>query len=69
MARCPDCEAKFPMDEDGLEEGDAISCPECAAELEVTHIDPLRLELADLDFDEGEDGYPIDPADIDDECD
>ena len=45
MATCPDCDYE-EIDTDDLEEGDAISCPECGVDLEVLGLSPLELDLA-----------------------
>jgi len=66
MVNCPSCDAIIDVDEDELDEGDALTCEECGANLNVSGLDPLELEKAgqeeedeeeedDLDFDEDED--------------
>ncbi len=52
MTRCPDCGVNIDIEE--VEQGDAISCPECDADLEVVSTNPVELRLA-KDFDEDED--------------
>jgi hypothetical protein len=47
MATCPDCDYE-EIDTDDLEEGDAISCPECGRKL-------VLGEDGDLEFADGED--------------
>ena len=42
---CPECEAAVPIAADALE-GEILPCPECGAELELTGLDPLQVELA-----------------------
>ncbi|MBC8162066.1 MAG: lysine biosynthesis protein LysW [Roseiflexaceae bacterium] len=44
-AICPECEATVPLLE-GTVEGEIITCPDCAAELEVVSINPPELALA-----------------------
>lgn len=44
-ARCPECDATVATSAD-VEAGEIIQCPECAVDLEVTALDPVRLELA-----------------------
>jgi alpha-aminoadipate/glutamate carrier protein LysW len=44
-ATCPECDATITLGEDTVE-GEILVCPDCAAELEVTAIDPLTLALA-----------------------
>lgn len=44
-APCPSCDAPVPIQEN-LMENEILPCPECGAELEVTSLKPLVLELA-----------------------
>ena len=61
MAMCPECEADVEVDEDDVDKGDLISCPECGSHLEVTSVVPVELDVApeededELDEDEDED--------------
>jgi alpha-aminoadipate carrier protein LysW len=50
------------LDEDLVEEGQSVECPECGAELEVVSTDPVELDI----LSRGEDDEDED-ADIDDE--
>ncbi len=44
------------MDEDELEEGEIVSCPECGSDFEVITKSPLELNpLDELDEDEDDD--------------
>ncbi len=45
MAFCPDCEAAIDLEEDDVEEGQTMDCPECGAELEVVNTNPLELDV------------------------
>lgn len=56
MAHCPECEAVIDMEEDELEEGQTLSCPECDAELEVVSTNPLELNLKSDEDKEEEEG-------------
>jgi ribonuclease E len=47
MATCPDCDYE-EIDTDDLEEGDALSCPECGRKL-------VLGEDGDLEFADGDD--------------
>ena len=65
MVNCPNCEAVIDVDEEDLDEGDTITCDECGADLTVTGLEPLDVELSeeeeedeadeDFDYDEDED--------------
>ncbi len=54
MPHCPECEAMVDVDEDEVEEGEVVSCPECGVDLEVVSTNPLELNLLDEDEDEEE---------------
>lgn len=43
--KCPECDADCKLPDDVME-GEIIQCAECAAELEVTGLDPVSLDLA-----------------------
>lgn len=58
MVLCPECDNDLDLDEDELEEGDAISCSECGSDFEVVTTDPLDLRPVgegDEDDDDDED--------------
>lgn len=44
-AECPECAAEVRPARNPLR-GEVLRCPDCSAELEVTSVSPLRLELA-----------------------
>ena len=64
---CKDCNTRFEVDIDDLEEGEYVNCPECNLEYTVVtdENDPIKLNLMesktlaleedDEYFDEGED--------------
>lgn len=57
MAKCPECGAVLDIDVDEIEEGEILSCPDCAVDLEVVSLHPLELKvLADEEDDEEEEG-------------
>jgi alpha-aminoadipate carrier protein LysW len=68
MINCPMCDAAIDVDEEELDEGDALTCEECGANLNVSGVSPLELapeedDDEDDDFDEDED---LDDDDEDD---
>ncbi len=68
MAKCPECGAVLDIDVDETEEGEILSCPDCAVDLEVVSLHPLELNvLADEDDDEEEEGEKSDEDDDTDE--
>jgi alpha-aminoadipate carrier protein LysW len=57
MAYCPECEAVIDVEDDDVEEGQKLDCPECGAELEVVNTNPLELEvISSGEEEEEEDG-------------
>jgi alpha-aminoadipate carrier protein LysW len=44
-ATCPECDAAISLPADTVA-GEILVCPDCAAELEVTAVDPPTLALA-----------------------
>jgi alpha-aminoadipate carrier protein LysW len=57
MVVCPVCEGTIDVDEEEVDEGDAISCDECGADLKVTGTDPLELESAEEVEEEDEEEF------------
>jgi len=55
MVTCPVCDNGIDVDEEDVDEGDAISCDECGADLRVVGTDPLEIESAEEVADEEED--------------
>lgn len=62
MPTCPECDAMIDIEEDQIEEGQTVECPECGAELEVVSTEPIELDILgnddeeeDIDEDEEED--------------
>jgi len=43
MALCPECDTDLDLDEDVLEEGEIITCPECGSDFEIITASPLSL--------------------------
>jgi alpha-aminoadipate carrier protein LysW len=54
VGTCPDCEAEVHVDLDA-DKGDTVTCDECATELEIVGLDPVELDIAEEDIDDGDD--------------
>ena len=72
MVNCPLCDAAIDVEEDELDEGDALTCEECGANLNVNGVSPLELvpgaeEDDDLDEDDDEDYDDYDDEDEDED--
>jgi alpha-aminoadipate carrier protein LysW len=63
MVNCPLCDAALDVDEEELDEGDALVCEECGANVSVSSVSPLELKP-----DSGEDDVE-DDEDLDDDYD
>lgn len=44
-AACPECGAEVQL-ESNVEKGEIVQCSDCGADLEVTNVSPVELELA-----------------------
>jgi len=55
VIRCPECAAEMDIDEDEVEEGEILSCPECEVEVEVVQVHPVHLNVISDEEEEGED--------------
>jgi alpha-aminoadipate/glutamate carrier protein LysW len=56
MAICPECDTDLDLDEEELDEGEIVSCPECGSDFEVITKHPLELNpLDELDEEDEED--------------
>jgi hypothetical protein len=49
------CDAVLDVEEDELDEGDALTCEECGANVTVVGTSPIELEATDDEDDEDED--------------
>ncbi len=72
MVRCPECGGVIDLEEDEVEEGEVMSCPECEVELEVVKTKPVQVNvLSDEDEDiaekEGKDGKEGEEEELDEE--
>jgi alpha-aminoadipate carrier protein LysW len=54
MVLCPECESDLDIEEDEVDEGEVVSCPECGAEFEVITTNPLELKRVAEEEDEEE---------------
>ena len=57
MVNCPLCNELMDVDEDDLDDGDALTCEQCGANLSVSSVSPLELtpDNEDEDLEEDED--------------
>ena len=47
MLYCPECETSLDVEEDEVDEGEILSCPECGLDFEVTTINPVELKAVE----------------------
>ena len=44
MIYCAECDTKLDIDEEEIEEGEVISCPECGTDFEIVTVNPIELK-------------------------
>ena len=49
MVYCPECEKDLDIDEDEVDEGAVVSCPECGTDFEVITVNPVELKIVGED--------------------
>jgi len=54
MVLCPECDTKLDLEEDDVEEGEVISCPECGTDFEIITVSPLELKAVEEGYVEEE---------------
>ena len=69
MVNCPQCNTGIDVDEEELDEGDALICEDCGANLSVTGVSLLELSAGDDEDDDDEDDDEDDDVDDFDEDD
>ena len=52
MVLCPECENNLDVEEDDVDEGEVISCPECGTDFEVVTTSPLELKTVEEGYEE-----------------
>jgi alpha-aminoadipate/glutamate carrier protein LysW len=55
MVLCPECETKLDVEEEEVDEGEVISCPECGTDFEVVTATPLELKAVEAGYEEDDD--------------
>ena len=55
MVICPECESELDFEEDEVDEGEIVSCPECGSDFEVVTTEPLELSKVEEEYEEDED--------------
>jgi alpha-aminoadipate/glutamate carrier protein LysW len=62
MIYCPECETNLDIDEEEVDEGEIVSCPECGSDFEIITVNPVELKPVeeviedDAEVEEAEDG-------------
>jgi alpha-aminoadipate carrier protein LysW len=44
LVYCPECDTNLDFEEDEMDEGDVVSCPECGTEYEIITVNPIELK-------------------------
>ena len=72
MVYCPECETDLDIDEDEVDEGAVVSCPECGADFEVITVNPVELKKVgedEVDDDDDEEDEKVKDKDEDEDDD
>ncbi|HUJ39549.1 MAG TPA: hypothetical protein VLW54_03305 [Candidatus Acidoferrales bacterium] len=67
MVRCPECGGVLDLEEDEVEEGEILSCPECEVELEVVAVSPVQVNVLSEEDEESSNGDAEDLEEGDEE--
>ena len=70
MVYCPECETDLDIDEDEVDEGAVVSCPEGGSDFEVITVNPIELKMVgedEIEDDEDEEDTVKEEADDDDD--
>jgi alpha-aminoadipate/glutamate carrier protein LysW len=54
LVYCPECDTNLDLEEDEMDEGDVVSCPECGTEYEVVTVNPVELKPVEEGYEEEE---------------
>ena len=54
MVYCPECESDLDLEEDEVDEGEVVSCPECGTDFEVITVNPIELKPVEEEEEEEE---------------
>jgi alpha-aminoadipate/glutamate carrier protein LysW len=67
VVRCPECGGVLDLEEDEVEEGEILSCPECEVELEVVGVSPVQVNALSDEDEESSNGDAEDLEEEDEE--
>jgi len=54
MIYCPECETNLEIDEEEVDEGEVVSCPECGSDFEIITVSPIELKPVEEEIDDDE---------------
>jgi len=64
MVLCPECESNLDIDEDEVDEGEIVSCPECGTDFEVITVSPIELKsVEEEEYEEDEEEEETEDSD------
>jgi alpha-aminoadipate carrier protein LysW len=63
MIYCPECDTNLDVDEDEIDEGEIISCPECGSDFEVITLNPIELKPVEEEIDDDDEEEEAEDAD------
>jgi alpha-aminoadipate/glutamate carrier protein LysW len=63
MIYCPECDTKLDIDEDEIDEGELVSCPECGSDFEIITVNPIELKPVEEVIDDDDEEEETEDAD------
>jgi alpha-aminoadipate/glutamate carrier protein LysW len=63
MFPCPECESDLDFEEDEIDEGEVVSCPECGTDFEVISVSPIDLKPVEEEIEEDEEDEDAEDGD------
>ena len=54
MIYCPECETNLDIDEEEVDEGEVVSCPECGSDFEIITVSPIEFKPVEEEIDDEE---------------
>ena len=63
MIYCPECDTNLDIDEEEIDEGEIVSCPECGSDFEVITLNPIELKPVEEEIDDEDEEEEAEDAD------
>jgi alpha-aminoadipate/glutamate carrier protein LysW len=63
MIYCPECETNLDIDEEEVDEGEVVSCPECGSDFEIITVNPIELKPVEEEIEDEEEAEETEDGD------